>query len=168
MIEHLVDDQVALLVNKALVLRATKVLRVKLVDCKVLVQHTRFLLIVSMRGELLDQSQRLSSLVTHQAHGAVVDHRMQCHQIVVFQMILTDEVICQVVPQLHTLLLHVWEVNEKPGTHVTLDDFDVNIWRSFVTVNYKVTVFQQTTATDLLRFSGSNEFLVQVLSRWGL
>ena len=72
-VEHLVNDQVALLIEAA----REAVCVVKVLDDELLGVGALFLFHVDVGGQHVDEVKRLSSLVTHQADSAVIHHIVQ-------------------------------------------------------------------------------------------
>ena len=158
-VKHLIDDQVILVVESCCCSR--NILSVELRHLELLVVGTLILLHEDLHRHLLDKIQRLSSLVTHQTDRALVNDAVQCHQVIVFHLLVT-EVVSQVLFDLHFLLIHVREVNEEARTHVALHRSDVDVFGGRVVPYEQVAVLEESTASDLLRATCGDQLLVQV------
>jgi len=106
----------------------------------------------------------LPPLVAHQAHCALVNHLVQNHQVVVFQLAVRPvEVVIQELEQLVMLLSQVGEVDEKSAAHVALHGLDRLRPGGSVVLHQKVAVLQQAAAPDFFRVSRCDEFPVKMV-----
>lgn len=119
-------------------------------------------------GEVVDQRQRLTSLVAHQADGTVVDDIAQQQQILILERLLfrPDEVVPQIVLQLALLLADVREVDEESRAHVSLQHLDLLGKGRPVAAHQQVAVLEQATSADLFRVAGCDQLLLQVVQRF--
>jgi len=97
-------------------------------------QPLLLLLAEHLVGKILDQGERLPSLVAHQAYGRFFDDTVQQHQVLVLESLLfgSDKVIPQVVFKFRALLSYIREVDEESRTHVSLEGLDVIWLRRFI------------------------------------
>lgn len=115
--------------------------------------------------QLLDQRQRLPSLVAHQAHRRLLHHAVQQHQVLVLQRLFlgVHEVVPQVILQLGALLLDVREVYEEARAHVPLQSLYVVGARGAVVLHQQVAVLQEPATANLLGVPRGYQLLVQVV-----
>lgn len=114
--------------------------------------------------QLLDQRQRLPPFVAHQAHGRLVDDRVQQQQVRVL-VGAGGHVVAQVRLQFAALAHHVREVDEEARAHVALQRFDLLRPLGPVASGQQVAVLEQAAAADLLRVTRRDQLLVQVVQR---
>lgn len=97
-------------------------------------QPLLLLLAEHLVGKVLNQGERLSSLVAHQTHGGFLDNAVQQHQVLVLEGLLfgSDKVIPQVVFEFGALLSYIRKVDEESRTHVSLEGLDVIRLRRFI------------------------------------
>jgi len=80
----------------------------------------------NLAGEFVDERQRLTSLVTHEADGGLVDDVVEDHEEVIFEHFVgADKVVPQIALELVALLAHVGEVDEEARAHVPLERLDL-------------------------------------------
>ena len=117
------------------------------------------------QGQQRDEVQGLPALVAHEAHGALVDHLAQGHEVVVLAPLLLGEVVLQVGLQLPLLLEDVGEVDEEARAHVALQGLDLLLVGGPEVPHQQVAVLEQPPAPDLLGVLGGDESVLQVVQR---
>lgn len=130
-------------------------------------QPLLLLLAQHLVGKILDQGERLPSLVPHQAHGGLLHHVVQQHQVLILEGLLlgADKVIPQVVLEFCALLADVREIDEESRAHVPLQRLYVLGLRGFVHLDQKVAILEQTASANLFRTPRRDQFLVKMIQR---
>jgi len=106
------------------------------------VRHVVVVVTLYLLSKTCNKFQRLTSFVSHEAHCTLVDNSPKNDKIFVFTLLLTDEMIRQITLQLLLLLRQITKINEKSGTHITFELFDLLV-AGWAVISYEqVTVFE--------------------------
>ncbi|CAL1684644.1 unnamed protein product [Lasius platythorax] len=130
-------------------------------------QPLLLLLAEHLVGKILNQGERLPSLVAHQTHGGFLDDAVQQHQVLVLESLLfgSDKVIPQVIFKFGALLSYIREVDEESRTHVSLEGLDIIRLRRFIHLHQQIAVLEQTAAAYLFGMPRRDKLLVEMVER---
>jgi hypothetical protein len=98
----------------------------------------------------------------HETDCGSRDDTVEKHDVLILDGGVPEKVVFEIVGEFLALSLHVGKVDEKPGTHVTLQGARGFLAERSVVLHQKVAVLEESTASDFLRLLRINDTVVEM------